>query len=72
MKGKKNDDKKKKSASKKDKGDKTAVKGRPTCKRDLDEEKKVKHTKPKHKYIQLWVDKMENFHIILTADGGGM
>jgi hypothetical protein len=46
------------------------VKGRPKCKRDLDEEKKVKHTKPKHKYIQLWVDKLESIHIILTAEDG--
>lgn len=60
-----------KQLKKKDKNKKTKKrKGRPTCKKDLEEEKKVQYTNPKYKYYQLLIDKLENMQTILTVDGG--
>lgn len=59
-KSKKDDDKKKK--------------GRPTCKRDEEEEKRLelmkKLTTPQLKFIGMQIEKLENMHIILTAEDG--
>lgn len=54
--------------------DKKKKKGRPTCKRDEDEEKRLAHmkllTNPTLKFIGMQIEKLENMHIILTAEDG--
>lgn len=44
-------------------------KGRPTCKKDEDEEKK-KMVNPKHKFINMQMEKLENMYIVLSAEDG--
>ena len=59
---------------KKGKGDKSAKKGRPTCKRDEDDEKRLQRqallTNPNLKFIGMQIEKLENMHVILTAEDG--
>lgn len=51
---------------------KQLVKARPSVKKQKEDEKKKEKDKdlvnPKYKYISLLVDKLENMHIILTAE----
>ena len=51
---------------------KQLVKARPSVKKQKEEEKKKEKEKgnvnPKQKYLSMWVDKLENMHIILTAE----
>lgn len=60
--------------SKKGKGDKSAKKGRPTCKRDEDDERRLQRqallTNPNLKFIGMQIEKLENMHVILTAEDG--
>ncbi|CDW76848.1 snare domain containing protein [Stylonychia lemnae] len=44
-------------------------KGRPTCKKDEDEEKK-KSLNPKYKFINIQMEKLENMYIVLSAEDG--
>lgn len=54
----------------KGKDDKKKVrKGRPTCKKDEDEEKK-KALNPKYKFLNIQMEKLENMYIVLTAEEG--
>jgi len=60
---------------KKKKDSKNATKkGRPTCKRDEDEERRVQRqallTNPNLKFIGMQIEKLENMHVILTAEDG--
>eukprot|EP00347_Sterkiella_histriomuscorum_P002738 403366994 len=59
---------KKDKKSKKDSKNKSR-KGRPTCKKDEDEEKK-KMLNPKYKFLNIQMEKLENMYIILTAEEG--
>ena len=56
------------------KKDKSKKKGRPTCKRDEDEEKRMATQKllttPSLKFIGMNIEKLENMHVILTAEDG--
>ena len=49
-------------------------KGRPTCKRDIEEEKRAaamkQLTTPSLKFIGMQIEKLENMHVILTAEDG--
>jgi hypothetical protein len=60
--------------NKKGKGDKSAKKGRPTCKRDEDDERRLQRqallTNPNLKFIGMQIEKLENMHVILTAEDG--
>ena len=67
----KGDSKKDKKAAKDDSKKK---KGRPTCKRDEDEERRMQTqrllTNPSLKFIGMQIEKLENMHVILTAEDG--
>ncbi len=51
---------------------KKVMKGRPTCKKDADEEKKKKqhNINPKYKFLNIQIDKLENMYVVLTAEDG--
>ena len=53
---------------------KVAKKGRPTCKRDEEEElrqqKQKLLTNPSLKFIGMQIEKLENMHVVLTAEEG--
>ena len=53
---------------------KKKIKARPSVKKQKEEEEKKKkvseHKNPKHKFLGMWIDKLENFHVILTAEDG--
>lgn len=63
-----------KKSKKKEAADKKKKKGRPTCKKDEDEEKRLQQqkllTNPSLKFIGMQIEKLENMHIILTAEDG--
>ena len=54
--------------------DKNQKKGRPTCKRDVEEEQRAaamrQLTTPSLKFIGMQIEKLENMHVILTAEDG--
>ena len=51
------------------KKDKKAAKGRPTCKKDEEEEKKRQiYTNPKYKFLNIQMEKLENMYIVLTSE----
>jgi hypothetical protein len=60
-----------KNATKEPKKKKTA---RPTCKRDEEEEQRLRKlamlTNPTLKFIGMQIEKLENMHVILTAEDG--
>lgn len=53
---------------------KSQKKGRPTCKRDVEEEQRAaamrQLTTPSLKFIGMQIEKLENMHVILTAEDG--
>lgn len=60
----------KKGDNKEKKKDKSKKKGRPTCKKDADEEKKKRYTNSKARFIGMQLEKLENMYIVLTAEDG--
>ena len=62
------------SDSKKKDADKNKKKGRPTCKRDEEDEKLKERMErlrnPNTKFIGMQLEKLENMHVILTAEDG--
>ena len=56
----------------KPKKDKKKRKGRPTCKKDEDEEAKKNKPfqNPKYKFINMQMEKLENMYVILSAEDG--
>ena len=53
---------------------KPVKKGRPTCKRDEEEERRMQSqallTNPSLKFIGMQIEKLENMHVVLTAEEG--
>ena len=62
------------SDNKKKDADKNKKKGRPTCKRDEEDEKLRERMErlrnPNTKFIGMQFEKLENMHVILTAEDG--
>ena len=50
------------------------VKARPSVRRRKEEEEKLvkekKYVNPKYKFLHMWIDKLENMQVILTAEEG--
>ncbi len=59
-----------KKVDKKKSKDKKKKKGRPTCKKDEENESKSKYDNPKYKFINMQMEKLENMYVILTAEDG--
>ena len=53
---------------------KKKVKARPSVKKQKEEEerkqKESQFKNPKFKFLNMWVEKLENMHVILTSDEG--
>ena len=51
---------------------KKTMKGRPTCKKEIEDEKRkpLKDNNPKYKFLNLQMEKLENMYVILTAEDG--
>ena len=51
---------------------KKARKGRPTCKKDPEEEvkKKQHNVNARYKFLNIQIEKLENMYVILTAEDG--
>ena len=48
------------------------LKGRPTCKKEIVDERKkpLRDNNPKYKFLNIQMEKLENMYVILTAEDG--